>query len=161
MVGSDPTKLSHLFIKAHIDGCAGVSVTKERVRLWQYLVHPCEIISLRGRHWQRVATTREVLIWSRSEQMKIASTLADNYLPRSWRDSGCHRVYLPTPYCLINPLTAGAEYNRVFISTLCTTFWTCFEQLTSILSIWIIFTHLKLWIASARHNFKWVKIQIE
>ena len=23
-----------------------------------------------------------------------------------------------------------------------------------------IFTHLKLWIASARHNFKWVKIQI-
>ena len=23
----------------------------------------------------------------------------------------------------------------------------------------IIFTHLKLWIASARHNFKWVKIQ--
>ena len=27
--------------------------------------------------------------------------------------------------------------------------------------IWIIFTHLKLWIASARHNFKWVKIQIE
>ena len=27
--------------------------------------------------------------------------------------------------------------------------------------IWIIFTHLKLWIASARHNFKWVKIQIK
>ena len=27
--------------------------------------------------------------------------------------------------------------------------------------IWIIFTHLKLWIASARHNFKWVKIEIE
>ena len=27
--------------------------------------------------------------------------------------------------------------------------------------IWIIFTHLKLWIASARHSFKWVKIQIE
>ena len=27
--------------------------------------------------------------------------------------------------------------------------------------IWIIFTHLKLWIASARHNFKWVKIPIE
>ena len=24
--------------------------------------------------------------------------------------------------------------------------------------IWIIFTHLKLWIASARHNSKWVKI---
>ena len=27
--------------------------------------------------------------------------------------------------------------------------------------IWIIFTHLKLWIASARHNFKWVKNQIK
>ena len=27
--------------------------------------------------------------------------------------------------------------------------------------IWIIVTHLKLWIASARHNFNWVKIQIE
>ena len=27
--------------------------------------------------------------------------------------------------------------------------------------IWLIFTHLKLWIVSARHNFKWVKIQIE
>ena len=25
----------------------------------------------------------------------------------------------------------------------------------------LIFTHLKLWIASARHNFKWVKIQID
>ena len=27
--------------------------------------------------------------------------------------------------------------------------------------IWIISTHLKLWIASARHNFKWVKISIK
>ena len=27
--------------------------------------------------------------------------------------------------------------------------------------IWIIFTHLKLWIASARHNFKWVKTKID
>ena len=27
--------------------------------------------------------------------------------------------------------------------------------------ICIIFTHLKLWIASARHNFKWVKSPIE
>ena len=23
--------------------------------------------------------------------------------------------------------------------------------------IWLIFTHLKLWVAVARHNFKWVK----
>ena len=27
--------------------------------------------------------------------------------------------------------------------------------------IWIIFTHLKLWIASARHNFKWEKKQFK
>ena len=26
--------------------------------------------------------------------------------------------------------------------------------------IWIIFTHLKLWIASAGYNFKWMKITI-
>ena len=26
--------------------------------------------------------------------------------------------------------------------------------------IWVIFTHLKLWVAVARHNFKWVKITI-
>ena len=32
------------------------------------------------------------------------------------------------------------------------------KELTSIFQIWIIFTHLKLWIASARHNFKWVKL---
>ena len=33
--------------------------------------------------------------------------------------------------------------------------WTPFSQ------IWIIFTHLKLWLADAIHNFEWVKIQIE
>ena len=36
------------------------------------------------------------------------------------------------------------------------------KKLTLILSIlFSIFTHLKLWVASARHNFKWVKIPIE
>ena len=30
---------------------------------------------------------------------------------------------------------------------------------TQIKQIWIIFTHLKLWVAVARHNFKWVKIK--
>ena len=79
-------------------------------------------------------------------------------------------------YCLtINPLTAGAAYFRVFIfllahllpplkhvkdkirhqSAIFENSWPPFCQ------IWIIFTHLKLWIASARHNFKWVIIQIE
>ena len=76
---------------------------------------------------------------------------------------------------LLNPLTAGAAYIRVFIfiifyyispfkhvkdqmwhqSARYKNSWPPFCQ------IWIIFTHLKLWIASARHNFKWVKIQIE
>ena len=74
----------------------------------------------------------------------------------------------------LNPLTAGVAYIRVFflISTLLPPFkhgkdkmwhqsarfensWHPFCQ------IWIIFTHLKLWITSPRHNFKWVKIQIE
>ena len=77
-----------------------------------------------------------------------------------------------------NPLTAGVAYNRVFVlahfvlahyvplfkyvkdkiwhqSARFENSWPPFCQ------IWIIFTHLKLWIASARHNFKWVKIQIE
>ena len=31
----------------------------------------------------------------------------------------------------------------------------------SFCQIWIIFTHLRSWIASARHNLKWVKIQIK
>ena len=31
----------------------------------------------------------------------------------------------------------------------------------SFCEIWINFTHLKIWIAAARHNFKWVKISIE
>ena len=26
--------------------------------------------------------------------------------------------------------------------------------------MWAIFSHLKLWVAVARHNFKWVEIQI-
>ena len=26
--------------------------------------------------------------------------------------------------------------------------------------IWVIFTHLKMWVAVANHNFKWVKIKI-
>ena len=33
------------------------------------------------------------------------------------------------------------------------------ERLTAVCRIekFLVFTHLKLWIASARHNFKWVK----
>ena len=74
-----------------------------------------------------------------------------------------------------NSLTAGAAYIRVLFFLLAhqvppfkhvkdkmwhqsarfKNSWPPFCQ------IWIIFTHLKLWIASARHYFKWVKIQIE
>ena len=36
-------------------------------------------------------------------------------------------------------------------------FWNCWHPCCQ---IWVIFTHLKLWIASARHNFKWVTISI-
>ena len=78
---------------------------------------------------------------------------------------------------IINPLTAGDAYRpysdfHVLLAHSVPTFkhvkdkmwhqsarfeksWPTFCQ------IWIIFTHLKLWIASATHNFKWVKIQIE
>ena len=74
-----------------------------------------------------------------------------------------------------NPLTAGAAYIRVFIFILAhqvspfehvkDKMWhqsAIFEnRWPPCCQIWIIFTHLKLWIASARHNLKWVKIQTE
>ena len=69
----------------------------------------------------------------------------------------------------LNPLTAGAQYIRVFIF-----YWVPWikhvrnkmwhqsarfeNSLPPFCIIWIIFTPLKLWIASARHSFKWVKI---
>ena len=75
----------------------------------------------------------------------------------------------------VNPLTVCAEYIRDFIF-----YWHIgyhvlnilkIKYVASISKIWKKFTfilsnlnnfhHLKLWIASARHNFKWVKIQIE
>ena len=74
-----------------------------------------------------------------------------------------------------NPLTAGAAYIRVFIfyyhikyhilnklKKKCDINQQDLKRIDRhFFQIWIIFTHLKLWIASARHNFKWVKIQIE
>ena len=75
----------------------------------------------------------------------------------------------------INPLSADSEYTRVFIiyyhikyhilnmlKMKCNIKSVRFEKSwPPFFQICIIFTHLKLWIASARHNFKWVKIQIE
>ena len=29
-----------------------------------------------------------------------------------------------------------------------------------LLQIWVCFTHLKMWVTVARHNFKWVKMLI-
>ena len=34
------------------------------------------------------------------------------------------------------------------------------ERYTFILNIWIFFAHLNLWIALAKHNFKWLKISM-
>ena len=76
---------------------------------------------------------------------------------------------------LLNPLTACAEYIGVFTQLLPHSvppfkhgraiMWhqsPRFEKIwPSFCQILIISTHLKLWIASARHNFKWVKIVIE
>ena len=40
----------------------------------------------------------------------------------------------------------------------CVFYW--WNTWSSIWRIWIVFIHLKLWIASARHSFQWVKILI-
>ena len=78
-------------------------------------------------------------------------------------------------WCNINPLTAGVAYIGFFTQLLPHSVppfkhvkaimwhqsWRFEKSWPAFCRIWIIFTHLKLWIASARHNFKWVKIQIE
>ena len=76
---------------------------------------------------------------------------------------------------LLNPLTAGAVHI-CFLHFLLTHCISAFKHVKNknwhysarfeicgppFCQIWIIFTHLKLWIASARHNLKWVKIPIE
>ena len=75
----------------------------------------------------------------------------------------------------LNPLTAGTEYIRVLqpLLTQCISAFKYGDDKTwhqsarfenswpPFCQIWIIFTHLKLWIVSARHNFKWVEIQIQ
>ena len=91
------------------------------------------------------------------------------------------RPQLPCEYYNVsaepfNPLTAGAEYFG-FFTQLSPHLVPPFKHIIKAImghqsarfeknwppfcQIWIIFTHLKLWIASARHNFKWVKISIE
>ena len=70
-------------------------------------------------------------------------------------------------FSILNPLTAGAEY--IFLvppfKHVRDQMWHESElkiaSLPLFCEICIIFTHLKLWIALARHNFKWVKILIE
>ena len=71
----------------------------------------------------------------------------------------------------INPYAVDLEYSR-FKSVLSSDQITVtgdemnFQILrfanawSEIKQIWVIFTHLKLWIATAIHNFKWVKIKI-
>ena len=75
----------------------------------------------------------------------------------------------------LNPLTASAEFIRCFTQLLPHSV-PPFQHVKAIIwhqsarfekswppfcQISIIFTHAKLWIASAGHNFKWVKIPIE
>ena len=77
--------------------------------------------------------------------------------------------------CFLDHLTAGVAYIGFFTQLLPHSvppfkhvkaiMWhqsARFEKsLPPFCQIWIIFSHLKLWIASARHNFKWVKIPIK
>ena len=71
----------------------------------------------------------------------------------------------------INPLTAERDYSRFnpfywppksqLLGTKCVLEHPRFaNDWSKIIQIWVIFTHLKLWVAIARHNFKWVKIWI-
>ena len=108
--------------------------------------HPC----------MRLSLDRVFACWKKVS-LKIAAT--------SWRDR--EKMSLVTSLSL-NPLIAGVTYIRVFIFLLAHSVPPFKHQLAifengwpPFCQIWIIFTHLKLWIASARHNFKWVEIQIE
>ena len=85
------------------------------------------------------------------------------------------KLYFVDKWCNINPSTAGVAYIGFFTQLLPHSVppfkhvkaimwhqsWRFEKSCPPFCQIWIIFTHLKLWIASARHNFKWVKIQIE
>ena len=91
----------------------------------------------------------------------------------AWKSRICHNYKCQIqPF---NPLTAGAAYIRVFIffkrikyHILNKLKIKCDinQQDLKIIDLQFVkseflSTHLKLWIASARHNFKWVRIQIE
>ena len=76
---------------------------------------------------------------------------------------------------VFNPLTAAAVHIRI-LHYLLAHYISAFEPVKDkkwhwsarfeilwppFCQIWMIFTHLKLWMASARNNFRWVKIPIE
>ena len=91
-----------------------------------------------------------------------------------------HRLYIGRQECnqcvrRVNPLTTGAKYIGFFTQLLPHSV-PPFKHVKAIMwhqsarfkkswppfcQIWIILTHLMLWIASARHNFMWVKILIQ
>ena len=58
--------------------------------------------------------------------------------------------YYHIKYYILNMLKIICDNKSAGIEKSWPSFW----------QIWIFFTHLKLWIASERHNFKWVKIPI-
>ena len=74
-------------------------------------------------------------------------------------------------YVSINPLAAGTDCIRFyfFINHILNMLKINYDIKSAsfenscppFCQIWIIFTRLKLWIASARHNFKGVKIHIK
>ena len=115
---------------------------------------------------QWIGSTRSVCVPSRGLNTHFIPTSSCVSLPRLTTSSGWKLKSF-------NPLTAGDAYIWFFIfyqhlkyhllnmlKIKCdinqqSNSWPPFCQ------VWIIFTHLKLWIASARHNFKWVKHQIK
>ena len=55
----------------------------------------------------------------------------------------------------INPQSAKCDDSRFESGLLEIKFVKVWSQIKQ---IWVIFAHLKLWVAVARHNFKWVEI---
>ena len=94
------------------------------------------------------------------------SVLQSSMFDFDWSDSVmlCSLVCLTQRHCILVVLIVGPIPNifgfSFFYTTLSTPIYKIFD-LATVCQIWIIFTHLKLGIASARHNFKWVKIPIK
>ena len=147
--------------------------------------HSLEVVDFLGSRWMETAPTSiEVLLRPTLGQSDEPSDLRGSLRPTSvystWQSGVTHPIMNRARRCLpsvIEPITMSERRIQpysVYISTWSTIppfkhvkdkMWhqsAIFENSwPPFCQIWIIFTQLKLWIASARHNFKWVKIQIE